>query len=159
MFKVCLRCLILLASVKVTDGSKLKYKLLNGWLHRLTSVLFLRLWYVRGRVGCSLADLQQFFTGKLYVLMYQLKLPAEELLWSAPCCTEDPSTRRHTTIMTKRIQPLCTKILLLMRHVHALRFIPWHLLYHVTKALHHGDCRLCHFGLVFMIAVQFSICI
>lgn len=29
-----------------------------------------------------LADPQQFFTGKLYVLMPQLKLPAEELLWS-----------------------------------------------------------------------------
>lgn len=40
---------------------------------------------------CSLADLQQFFTGKLYVLMYQLKLPAEELLWSAISCTEDLS--------------------------------------------------------------------
>ncbi|KAI7800842.1 hypothetical protein IRJ41_013453 [Triplophysa rosa] len=30
-----------------------------------------------------LADLQQFFTGKLYVVVYQLKLPAEELLWLA----------------------------------------------------------------------------
>jgi len=34
------------------------------------------------------ANLQQFFTGKLYVLMYQLKLPAEELLWSAISCAE-----------------------------------------------------------------------
>lgn len=42
-------------------------------------------------IRCSLADLQQFFTGKLYVLMYQLKLPAEELLWLALSCTEDPS--------------------------------------------------------------------
>ncbi len=33
--------------------------------------------------GSPLADLQQFFTGKLYVLVYQLKLPAEELLWLA----------------------------------------------------------------------------
>ncbi|CAM4553446.1 unnamed protein product [Leuciscus chuanchicus] len=33
--------------------------------------------------GSLLADLQQFFTGKLYVLVYQLKLPAEELLWLA----------------------------------------------------------------------------
>ncbi|GAA6109618.1 uncharacterized [Tachysurus ichikawai] len=33
--------------------------------------------------GCPLADPQQFFTGKLYVLVYQLKLPAEELLWLA----------------------------------------------------------------------------
>ncbi|KAF3847793.1 hypothetical protein F7725_020821, partial [Dissostichus mawsoni] len=41
--------------------------------------------------SCSMADLQQFFTGKLYVLMYQLKLPAEELLWSALNCIEDPS--------------------------------------------------------------------
>lgn len=32
---------------------------------------------------CVLADLQQFFTGKLYVRVSQLKLPAEELLWSA----------------------------------------------------------------------------
>lgn len=30
-----------------------------------------------------LADPQQFFTGKLYVHVYQLKLPAEELLWLA----------------------------------------------------------------------------
>lgn len=44
-------------------------------------------------IRCSLADLQQFFTGKLYVLMYQLKLPAEELLWLAIPCTEDTSTR------------------------------------------------------------------
>lgn len=36
--------------------------------------------------GCSLADPQQFFTGKLYVLVYQLKLPAEELLWLALSC-------------------------------------------------------------------------
>lgn len=43
-------------------------------------------------IRCSLADLQQFFTGKLYVLMYQLKLPAEELLWLAIPCTEDTST-------------------------------------------------------------------
>ncbi|KAL7831849.1 hypothetical protein AOLI_G00293970 [Acnodon oligacanthus] len=32
---------------------------------------------------CPMADPQQFFTGKLYVLVYQLKLPAEELLWLA----------------------------------------------------------------------------
>lgn len=31
------------------------------------------------------------------------------------------------------------KILLLMRHVHVFRFPPWHLLYHVTKVLHHGS--------------------
>lgn len=42
-------------------------------------------------IRCSLADLQQFFTGKLYVLIYQLKLPAEELLWSALSFIEDPS--------------------------------------------------------------------
>ncbi|KAJ8275505.1 hypothetical protein COCON_G00072570, partial [Conger conger] len=34
-------------------------------------------------VRALLADLQQFFTGKLYVPVSQLKLPAEELLWSA----------------------------------------------------------------------------
>lgn len=56
---------------------------------------------------CLLADLQQFFTGKLYVLMYQLKLPAEELLWSALSCTEDPSVpRSDTRIMTRYIQSL-----------------------------------------------------
>lgn len=30
-----------------------------------------------------MADTQQFFTGKLYVPVHMLKLPAEELLWSA----------------------------------------------------------------------------
>lgn len=30
-----------------------------------------------------MADTQRFFTGKLYVLVHMLKLPAEELLWSA----------------------------------------------------------------------------
>lgn len=29
------------------------------------------------------AETQQFFTGKLYVSVHTLKLPAEELLWSA----------------------------------------------------------------------------
>lgn len=41
--------------------------------------------------GRSLADLQQFFTGKLYVLVQQLKLPAEELLWLALPCAGDLS--------------------------------------------------------------------
>lgn len=31
----------------------------------------------------QIADAQQFFTGKLYVPVHTLKLPAEELLWSA----------------------------------------------------------------------------
>lgn len=31
----------------------------------------------------QMADTQQFFTGKLYVPVHMLKLPAEELLWSA----------------------------------------------------------------------------
>ena len=31
----------------------------------------------------QMADTQQFFTGKLYVGVHMLKLPAEELLWSA----------------------------------------------------------------------------
>lgn len=30
-----------------------------------------------------MADTRQFFTGKLYVPVHILKLPAEELLWSA----------------------------------------------------------------------------
>lgn len=30
-----------------------------------------------------MADTQRFFTGKLYVPVHILKLPAEELLWSA----------------------------------------------------------------------------
>lgn len=33
--------------------------------------------------GPRMADTQQFFTGKLYVPVHILKLPAEELLWSA----------------------------------------------------------------------------
>lgn len=120
--------------------------------------------------GCSLADLQQFFTGKLYVLMYQLKLPAEELLWSALSCTEEPAPHRRRPEDNGRIRtslwpsykimsrvPRCWKSLLLMRHVHVFGFMPWHLLYHVTKVLHHG-IHLCHSGLVFMIAVQFSVC-
>lgn len=45
------------------------------------------------RRGSSLADRQQFFTGKLYVLVQQLKLPAEELLWSALSCTQDDERR------------------------------------------------------------------
>lgn len=48
---------------------------------------------------CLLADLQQFFTGKLYVLMYQLKLPAEELLWSALSCTDNLSIPRGDDTM------------------------------------------------------------
>lgn len=45
----------------------------------------------------SMADLQQFFTGKLYVLVQQLKLPAEELLWSAlPCARRSrPASDLH----------------------------------------------------------------
>lgn len=40
------------------------------------SRLILALW-------AQIADTQQFFTGKLYVPVHTLKLPAEELLWSA----------------------------------------------------------------------------
>lgn len=46
--------------------------------------------WMAGRLGRSapharhwLADTRQFFTGKLYVPVHILKLPAEELLWSA----------------------------------------------------------------------------
>lgn len=92
-------------------------------------------------IRCSLADLQQFFTGKLYVLMYQLKLPAEELLWLAIPCTEDTSTpppRSDMKITRLKIQALTIihikkknrivtqglKILLLMQHVHVTGFTP-----------------------------------
>lgn len=105
--------------------------------------------------SCSMADLQQFFTGKLYVLMYQLKLPAEELLWSALNCIEDPSipmSDMRTMTQSYPVSYSQIKTLLLMRHVPALRFLPWHLPYHVTKALHRG--HLTHFRLVFMIAVM-----
>lgn len=46
-------------------------------------LIFSMSWNVQCVTGCPLADPQQFFTGKLYVLVYQLKLPAEELLWLA----------------------------------------------------------------------------
>lgn len=64
----------------------------------------------RTRNGRSLADLQQFFTGKLYVLVQQLKLPAEELLWSALSCTGDPSVctpewREKTAGVPSVLQP------------------------------------------------------
>lgn len=36
-----------------------------------------------GALWPQLADTQQFFTGKLYVPVHTLKLPAEELFWSA----------------------------------------------------------------------------
>lgn len=39
------------------------------------------LWYLT--FDPQIADTQQFFTGKLYVPVHTLKLPAEELLWSA----------------------------------------------------------------------------
>ena len=40
-----------------------------------------------------MADTQQFFTGKLYVPVHMLKLPAEELLWSAlPRMTQEEET-------------------------------------------------------------------
>lgn len=99
---VCLidKCLILLASAGIssftdTDGSK-QWTEMKAWN---TSILFLQ---VMGYIWCLLADLQQFFTGKLYVLMYQLKLPAEELLWLALSCTGDPSIpMRDMRIMTE----------------------------------------------------------
>lgn len=129
-----------------------------SWLHwcsayiSLQVMLCIRMLDIR----CSLADLQQFFTGKLYVLMYQLKLPAEELLWLAIPCTEDTSTpppRSDMKITRLKIQALTIihilkknrivtqglKILLLMQHVHVTGFTPWHLLYHVTIILHHGS--------------------
>ena len=40
-----------------------------------------------------MADTQQFFTGKLYVPVHTLKLPAEELLWSALIQTGDEVKR------------------------------------------------------------------
>ncbi|KAG7321912.1 hypothetical protein KOW79_014770 [Hemibagrus wyckioides] len=49
----------------------------------LTRLILSTSWNVQLVSGCPLADPQQFFTGKLYVLVYQLKLPAEELLWLA----------------------------------------------------------------------------
>lgn len=58
-----------------------------------------------------LADLQQFFTGKLYVLVYQLKLPAEELLWLA--LSWHISTQNgNTEVTTSSAQPLiCSKLM------------------------------------------------
>lgn len=72
------------------------------------SIFSFRLWHVQGMgIRCSLADLQQFFTGKLYVLMYQLKLPAEELLWSALSCAEDPSIPRSDMRIMTESNPDC----------------------------------------------------
>lgn len=75
--------------------------------------------------GHSLADLQQFFTGKLYVLVQQLKLPAEELLWLALSCAGDPSvclsdSRNPTSIVVSDHR--CMTALLLVWRVHVLRF-------------------------------------
>lgn len=117
-------------------------------------------------IGCSLADLQQFFTGKLYVLTYQLKLPAEELLWSALSCTEAPSVPgSDMRIMSDsrsnnkhgpspRGNPVtyaacsCVEIHTMTPAVSC------------NKSIASWGCGLiCHFGLVFMIAVQFSVCV
>ena len=63
----------------------------------------------RGR-PCSLADPQQFFTGKLYVLVYQLKLPAEELLWLALSLHTLPShSNPPTTTTSAPGAPLCCR--------------------------------------------------
>lgn len=70
-------------------------------------------------IMCSLADLQQFFTGKLYVLMYQLKLPAEELLWSALSCSEDPSIPRSDMRVMTQSNPALSQsweIISIVRH-------------------------------------------
>lgn len=108
-------------------------------------------------IRCSLADLQQFFTGKLYVLMYQLKLPAEELLWSALSCIEDPSIPRSDMRIMTQSNPLhenpvtyaarsCVEIYTMTPAVSC------------NKSIASWDSRLiCHLGLVFVITVQFSV--
>lgn len=46
-------------------------------------------------LGPQMADARQFFTGKLYVPVHMLKLPAEELLWSAlPRMTRDEEAEK-----------------------------------------------------------------
>lgn len=78
--------------------------------------------------GRSLAGLQQFFTGKLYVLVQQLKLPAEELLWSALSCPGDPSPERRdkTARGSSVLGPArrCAAALLLVWRVHVLTLKP-----------------------------------
>ncbi|KAF7700028.1 hypothetical protein HF521_002986 [Silurus meridionalis] len=63
--------------------ARFKKALLFGKSVFLCGLILSITWSVQSMSSCPLADPQQFFTGKLYVLVYQLKLPAEELLWLA----------------------------------------------------------------------------
>lgn len=79
-------------------GYRCRWTLASGRWFRLSCTHWCRMW----KEG-SLADLQQFFTGKLYVLVQPLKLPAEELLWSALSCTQDDGRREKT--LRSRVWP------------------------------------------------------
>lgn len=106
MIRVGYRLLILFALVTNAGTRSKSFKMPKKlWL---TSVAYIHLGCAicMLREGCSLADLQQFFTGKLYVLMYQLKLPAEELLWSALSCTEDPFVPQSGTRIMAESHPV-----------------------------------------------------
>lgn len=94
--------------------------------------VFSRIHLCRMCNGHSLADLQQFFTGKLYVLVQQLKLPAEELLWLALSCAGAPSvclsdsrklSESHLTFIVGSDRRCVTALLLVWR-VHVLRLKP-----------------------------------
>lgn len=76
------------------------------------------------RRGSSLADLQQFFTGKLYVLMQQLKLPAEELLWSSLFSSEMASDTPLEEEEEDEESRAPASTLLLVWRDHVLPFLP-----------------------------------
>ncbi|CAB1418251.1 unnamed protein product [Pleuronectes platessa] len=64
------------ASSSVTPGCLLRGLTLTGRLPAPPSTS-------PRTLGPRMADAQQFFTGELYVPVHMLKLPAEELFWSA----------------------------------------------------------------------------